>query len=143
MADGSQPLPLYLRMAQDCLTLEEKLLAGTNFAAGSLLGFVVGLQNIDDGKELRKIAPFSTFLVPGFGAQGGDIGRLKEMQGEGRLQVSASRSITYPQPVKACDAPTNSAASKAATGGDSWERLRQAIFDQTKEHSDRIAAALS
>jgi orotidine-5'-phosphate decarboxylase len=62
------------------------------------LGAVVGATYPDDALLLREALPRSLFLVPGFGAQGGDAGRLRaffDEHGRGAL-VSASRAVLYP-----------------------------------------------
>lgn len=62
------------------------------------LGLVVGATYPDELKEIRKIAPALPFLVPGVGAQGGDlqaavINGLDE-RGQGLL-INVSRAVIY------------------------------------------------
>lgn len=62
------------------------------------LGAVVGATYPSDAEALRELLPQSLFLVPGYGAQGGDPGKLRaffDESGHGAL-VAASRSIMYP-----------------------------------------------
>jgi len=61
---------------------------------------VVGSTWPDELRQIRAIAPKMTFLVPGVGAQGGDLKKIlkfglrKDKKG---LIISASRSIIYAQ----------------------------------------------
>jgi len=61
-------------------------------------GFVVGATYPDEARRLRALAPDRLFLMPGVGAQGGDvgiaIGAALDVRGGGVL-VSASRTVLY------------------------------------------------
>jgi orotidine-5'-phosphate decarboxylase len=61
------------------------------------LMFVVGATNDKDIATIRKLAPYSFFLVPGIGAQGGNLKSVCEngLNSEIGLLVNASRSIIY------------------------------------------------
>jgi len=65
----------------------------------SLIGAVVGLTApLDVIARLRELMPHTPFLMPGYGAQGGDpraLAAAKDAAGGGVL-VSASRSLTHP-----------------------------------------------
>lgn len=68
------------------------------------LAMVVGATWPQQMKEVREIAPEMTFLVPGIGAQGGDLeGTLENgLRAEGKgLIISSSRGIIYDQDPKA------------------------------------------
>jgi orotidine-5'-phosphate decarboxylase len=86
LVDG---LPLYRRVAQRA--------AGEWNAHGNLM-LVVGATFPQEMAELRQAHPELTFLVPGIGAQGGDLEAILnaglDARGAGLL-VSASRSIIY------------------------------------------------
>jgi len=59
---------------------------------------VVGATYPDEMRKIRAIAPNTTFLVPGVGAQGGDIADVLAagLNAEGRgLMISSSREIIY------------------------------------------------
>lgn len=61
------------------------------------IGAVIGLQFRQIAKRMRKIMPCSFFLVPGYGAQGGDIRNVKyffNRDGFGAI-VNSSRSIIF------------------------------------------------
>jgi orotidine-5'-phosphate decarboxylase len=61
-------------------------------------GFVVGATYPEEAKRLRELAPDRLFLMPGVGAQGGDIGTAirasLDAQGGGVLPA-ASRSVLF------------------------------------------------
>lgn len=61
-------------------------------------GFVIGATYPDEARRLRELAPDRLFLMPGVGAQGGDIGIAiragLDARGGGVLP-SASRSVLY------------------------------------------------
>lgn len=61
----------------------------------SSVGVVVGLTYPETGRLIRKILPFSVFLAPGFGDQGGKIGDVaKLLNSDGRgVLVPISRAI--------------------------------------------------
>jgi orotidine-5'-phosphate decarboxylase len=61
------------------------------------LGFVVGATRPEHFATLRKLAPESFFLVPGIGAQGGDLAGVcaNGLNTLGGLLVNSSRGILY------------------------------------------------
>jgi orotidine-5'-phosphate decarboxylase len=81
--------PLYERIAQ---------LAATRWNVNGQLGLVVGATYPQDLARVRAIAPHLPLLVPGIGAQGGDIeATLRaglDAHGAG-LVISSSRAILY------------------------------------------------
>ena len=82
-------LPLYARVAQ---------LAAQRWNEHGNLMLVVGATYPREMRELREAHPELSFLVPGVGAQGGDLKALLaaglDARGAGLL-ISASRSIIY------------------------------------------------
>jgi orotidine-5'-phosphate decarboxylase len=82
-------LPLYRRVAER---------AAASWNTNQNLMFVVGATVPREMADLRRAHPEITFLVPGIGAQGGDLqGTLQaglNAQGTGLL-ISASRSVNY------------------------------------------------
>ena len=69
----------------------------TTWAASDQLMFVTGATKPDMIREIRAIAPDYFFLVPGVGAQGGDLDAVAEagLNKEIGLLVNASRSVLY------------------------------------------------
>jgi orotidine-5'-phosphate decarboxylase len=61
------------------------------------LMFVIGATHPEKFKEIRAIAPDNFFLVPGIGAQGGDLAGVSEygMNDSCGLLVNSSREIIY------------------------------------------------
>ena len=63
----------------------------------SAIGVVIGATFPEIAKKLRSIMPCNIFLVPGYGAQGGEAKNLKSLfdkSGNGALIVSA-RGIIF------------------------------------------------
>lgn len=69
------------------------------WATSDQLMFVVGATRGEFLSKMRSIAPDYFFLVPGVGAQGGDLKEVAElaMNDDCGLLVNASRSIIYPE----------------------------------------------
>lgn len=61
------------------------------------LMFVVGATHPERMEDIRRIAPDHFLLVPGVGAQGGDLGKLSEygLNKDAGLLVNSSRGIIY------------------------------------------------
>ncbi|HEV8535115.1 MAG TPA: orotidine-5'-phosphate decarboxylase [Candidatus Limnocylindria bacterium] len=80
--------PLYERVVERCV---ERF-------PSDRCGFVVGATYPEEARRLRALAPDHLFLMPGVGAQGGDLtaalGAALDAQGGGVL-VSASRAVLY------------------------------------------------
>jgi orotidine-5'-phosphate decarboxylase len=79
--------PLYERIAQ----------AAVEWAREGEIGLVVGATQPEALQRIREVAGDMPLLIPGVGAQGGDLGRvLRGAGGEaGRTIVSISREILY------------------------------------------------
>jgi len=61
-------------------------------------GAVVGATNQEEIKELRKIMPNVNFLIPGIGAQGGDLENTVKsayVKDNGGFLINSSRNIIY------------------------------------------------
>ena len=61
------------------------------------LGFVIGATHPDELAELRKIIPENPILIPGVGAQGGDIQAIKKANSNSTALINVSRAIIYPE----------------------------------------------
>ena len=68
-----------------------------NWGTPDNLMFVIGATQAERFKEIRQIAPDNFFLVPGIGAQGGDLAKVSEygMNDHCGLLVNSSREIIY------------------------------------------------
>ncbi|GAB3560046.1 orotidine-5'-phosphate decarboxylase [Spirosoma fluminis] len=67
------------------------------WADADRLMFVVGATRADELSRIREIAPDNFLLVPGVGAQGGNLAEVSQrgLTANGGLLVNASRSILY------------------------------------------------
>jgi orotidine-5'-phosphate decarboxylase len=76
---------------------EEVIRKAQEWATPEELMFVVGATQTEKIAGIRKLAPDNFFLVPGFGAQGGDLGLVSKygMNKQCGLLVNAARSIIY------------------------------------------------
>ncbi|MDY6779575.1 MAG: orotidine-5'-phosphate decarboxylase, partial [Halobacteria archaeon] len=79
--------PLYLHVAERCV----------EWNANSNIGLVVGATAPDEMERVRNHADDLPFLVPGVGAQGGDVEAAVEhgLNSEGVGVVNSTRSIIY------------------------------------------------
>ncbi|MBK8656737.1 MAG: orotidine-5'-phosphate decarboxylase [Haliscomenobacter sp.] len=86
-AQQPEGIPLYRKVARQAM----------QWAGPDELMFVVGATHPEDLRQLRQEAPDYFFLVPGVGAQGGDLNAISQagLHAGGGLLVNASRSILY------------------------------------------------
>lgn len=78
--------PLYLRVAE----------MATKWAEGGEVGLVVGAKDPEAVREVRKVASDLPFLVPGVGAQGGDLeASVRAGKDGGGVVVNVSRAVLY------------------------------------------------
>jgi len=59
------------------------------------VGLVVGATQPGELKRIRELVGPMTLLLPGIGAQGGEVGATVEAGAGGGMILSASRSILY------------------------------------------------
>jgi orotidine-5'-phosphate decarboxylase len=76
---------------------EEVLIRAQTWGSADQLMFVVGATQADKIEEIRKLAPENFFLVPGIGAQGGDLELVSKagLNKQCGLLVNSSRGIIY------------------------------------------------
>lgn len=76
---------------------EEVMVKALDWGTADQLMFVVGATQAEKLASIRKIAPGRFFLVPGIGAQGGDLEAVSReaMNGQCGLIVNSSRAIIY------------------------------------------------
>jgi uridine monophosphate synthetase len=124
LQDWSQyGVPLYRRVAE---------LAG-EWAKGQEIGLVIGATYPEDMAEIRAAWPKTWFLVPGVGAQGGDLDAALRagLRSDGLgLVVNSSRGILYADDPRQAALETrdaiNRARAAALSGPSSAEQARQA-----------------
>jgi orotidine-5'-phosphate decarboxylase len=76
---------------------EEVITKSQQWATADQLMFVVGATHADKIGDIRKLTPENFFLVPGVGAQGGDLSEVSRygMNKQCGLLVNSSRAIIY------------------------------------------------
>ena len=76
---------------------QQVLQTATTWATSEQMMFVVGATHPEELGEIRKMLPDYFFLVPGVGAQGGDLQAVAHngMNKECGLLVNSSRGIIY------------------------------------------------
>lgn len=76
---------------------EEVIIRSQQWGTPDQLMYVVGATHADRIQEIRSLAPEHFFLVPGVGAQGGDLGEVSRagMNSQCGLIVNSSRAIIY------------------------------------------------
>lgn len=76
---------------------EEVIVRSQQWATPDQLMYVIGATRADRMHEIRALAPQHFFLVPGVGAQGGDLAQVSKagMNKECGLIVNSSRAIIY------------------------------------------------
>ncbi len=94
---GSADFQLLESKATDRRLYEEVILKARTWATPEQLMFVVGATRADKLKHIRSLAPDYFFLVPGIGAQGGNLDEVSRnaLTRDCGLLVNASRSIIY------------------------------------------------
>lgn len=110
--------PLYEKVMRSAMT----------WASPDQLMFVVGATHPEKFQEIRAIAPHHFLLVPGIGAQGGDLARVSHYgwNAQGGLLVNSSRGILY-----------------ASSGPDFAEAARSAAMDLQKQMATFINERLA
>ena len=86
-----------MELASGKTLYEEVIVRSQDWASPDQLMFVVGATHPEKMRLIRALAPEHFFLVPGVGAQGGDLDLVME-QGMNRqcgLLINAARSIIY------------------------------------------------
>ncbi len=93
--EGSQDFQLF--GSGDKKLYEEVITKSQQWGSPDNLMYVVGATRADKIGEIRKLAPDHFFLVPGLGAQGGDLREVSRngMNSQCGLLVNSSRAIIY------------------------------------------------
>jgi orotidine-5'-phosphate decarboxylase len=76
---------------------EQVIIKAQQWGGPDKLMFVIGATHPQELKEIRKLAPEHFFLVPGVGAQGGDVAEICEagINARGGLLINSARQIIY------------------------------------------------
>lgn len=94
---GSSDFQLLESVVSGRKLYEEVILKSRNWASPDQLMYVVGATQAEKMESIRALAPEHFFLVPGIGAQGGDLQMVSKygMNKQCGLLVNAARSIIY------------------------------------------------
>lgn len=94
---GSSDFQLIESVVTGRKLFEEVMLKSMQWASPDQLMFVVGATQAEKMESIRALAPEHFFLVPGIGAQGGDLQMLSRygMNNQCGLLVNSARSILY------------------------------------------------
>ncbi len=87
----------FLKTSNDALLYQNVIKKAQEWGSAEQLMFVIGATHPEKFAEIRKIAPQNFYLVPGIGAQGGDLeGVVKNGRNEEiGLLVNSARAIIY------------------------------------------------
>jgi len=121
---GSEDIQL-LETQVGKFVFEHVILASQRWATADQMMYVVGATRADKMDTIRRLAPQHFFLVPGVGAQGGDLSEVSQMgmNMQCGLLVNSSRSILY-----------------ASSGPDFAEKAREESMRIQKEMAGYLAA---
>lgn len=94
---GSNDFQLIESKATGRKLYEEVMITASKWASPDQLMFVVGATQAEKIASIRKIAPDYFFLVPGVGAQGGDLEMVSKhgLNAQCGLLVNSARAIIY------------------------------------------------
>ena len=87
----------YLKLESGERLFERVIKTSSKWGTSNQIMFVVGATQADELKAIRKIIPDNFLLVPGYGAQGGDLKAVAENGLNSRcgILVNSSRAIIY------------------------------------------------
>ena len=86
-----------LTLSNERKVFEEVLIKSSNWGNTNNIMYVIGATNEQEFSSIRKIIPDHFLLVPGIGAQGGDLNKVIKngMNNDVGLLVNSSRGILY------------------------------------------------
>ena len=120
---GSQDFQ-YLNVGSQMLH-QQVLKTATTWATSEQMMFVVGATHPEELGEIRKMLPDYFFLVPGVGAQGGDLQAVAHngLNNECGLLVNSSRGIIY----------ASNGSDFALRAGEEAQKLQSQMAELLKE----------
>ncbi|QOI97361.1 MAG: orotidine-5'-phosphate decarboxylase [Flammeovirgaceae bacterium] len=123
---GSADFQLIESKVTDRRLYEEVIVKAQTWASPDQLMFVVGATQAEKIKHIRELAPASFFLVPGVGAQGGDLDMISVngMNADCGLLVNSSRAIIY------ASAESNFAEAAAVAAGQVQQVMEKHLRDK-------------
>ncbi len=110
--EGSKDFQLL--QCDDKLLYEQVLTKVATWGTPSNLMFVVGATRKEQLQHVRKLLPHNFFLIPGVGAQGGDVATVCEntMNEDGGILINVSRGVIYADSTENFAAAAGEAAHK-------------------------------
>lgn len=122
-------VPLFLRVIE---ALESQISMFMGKSGWSGLMLVVGATQPQEALQIRKAAPKSLFLIPGFGTQNDSVedALITFQNGEGGI-VNASRSITFSHEARIAPDKMSWAGAVSAAIDEAQERIKQAISSRS------------
>jgi orotidine-5'-phosphate decarboxylase len=104
---------------------EEVLLRSQQWGSPDQLMYVVGATQADKIESIRALVPDHFFLVPGIGAQGGDLELVSRygMNKQCGLLVNSARSIIYASDGKDFASAAQTEARKVAKAMENFLQL--------------------
>lgn len=123
---GSSDFQLIKNEATGLPLYEEVIQKVVAWGTPDNLMFVVGATHPDKMKHIRSLAPRHFFLVPGVGAQGGDLGAISRagLNADAGLLVNSSRNILY---ASSADDFAEAAARECARMQEEMKQLLQTV----------------
>jgi orotidine-5'-phosphate decarboxylase len=93
---GSQDFQM-LSLADQSFLYERVLKTVSSWGTSENTMFVIGATRADQLQNVRKILPHHFLLIPGVGAQGGDVATVCEhaLIADGGILINVSRGIIY------------------------------------------------
>lgn len=88
------------KMESGHFLFEEVILKSKNWTDADHLMYVVGATKMEYIQRIRSLIPHHFLLIPGVGAQGGDLDLILDeaLTGQGDILINVSRSILYASP---------------------------------------------
>jgi orotidine-5'-phosphate decarboxylase len=95
--EGSNDFQMLELRSSDRKLYEEVILKSQQWATADQMMYVIGATHADRIESVRALAPEHFFLVPGVGAQGGDLALVMKygMTKDCGLLINSSRAIIY------------------------------------------------
>ena len=97
LTSNNSAIDFQYKVSNDSYLYEDVAKLALSLNLNSNIGLVVGATKQENMKKIRDVAPSLTWLVPGIGAQGGDLEKSVSISNlnEGIGIINVSRSIIY------------------------------------------------
>ena len=97
LTSNKSAIDFQYKFSDDSYLYEDVAKLALSLNVNDNIGLVVGATKQENMQKIKNIAPLLTWLVPGIGAQGGDLGKSVSISNlnEGIGIINVSRSIIY------------------------------------------------